>query len=509
MTRAWKIRALVLIAVVAVGGAIRSWDLGEREITDDEAFSWRVIAYPVPEMLERLTEDVHPPLYYLALRCWTAVSGDSLAGLRSLSVVFGCATLVGVYGFVRQLVLAFGGRWPGLAGRAAWAGLVAAVLVAVEPSQVAFGRAARMYAMGGCLAAFSSWLLIAALSRRPGGRWWWAYALVAAAFAYTHYFAVFTLAVHAACALAAVAVAFSRGKRDGLATAGDVGLAAVVFLMCYSPWLPSLWVQVASVREGFWTQPLGTARVHSLLFAFLCGFQGGDKLVQGGVVAAGLAALLALPFARGRAGVLLLLLVASPWIGAVGVSLLSGRSIVLGRYLLFAQLFYLCALAVLAAGVKNRAVRLTLAALLVADFAAATGLELGLWRPRVRHIEQMARRIGGPRTGVRLVLASDAGSANQVLYYLTQFGQSCRVRVIGSPPSGGGHRPHVASIAREDWIPTEDLRRLEYPRFWTVGRSPVPVAPWPSNWLSLSSELFTNGGTILYLTEWEYSSDGF
>src|SRR5260221_14271890 len=41
--------------------------------------------------------DFHPPLYYILLRAWAAVFGSSEIALRSLSILFGVATIYVVY----------------------------------------------------------------------------------------------------------------------------------------------------------------------------------------------------------------------------------------------------------------------------------------------------------------------------------------------------------------------------------------------------------------------------
>lgn len=494
---------VALIGVLCVALALRLFDLGRGEISDDEAFSWRIIHYPVAEMLDRLKGDANPPLYYLALRSWTPLVGESLTGLRSLSAVFGCLTLVGVYGFVRRLLLDFCDRSKMENERAAWAGVLAAALVAVNPWQVAFSRIARAYALGTCLAAFSSWLLLCALSRSRIG-WWLAYAFTATAFAYTHYYAVFTLAAHALLVCGATASAFARNRADGLRMVRGAGLAAIVFLGCYAPWLSTLRTQTQSVHEGFWIPSLDAAALNALLFSFLSGFHDSDETAAWGAMAAGLLGLLVLARFRGWPGVVLLLLVACPWLGGVGVSLLSGRPILVDRYLLFAHLFYVAALAVLAVGANSRAVRLGLTVLFLADFAAATGMEWELERSQGRKMEELIATLTEQCSNDPFVLVGDAGTANQLLYHLAQHKERARVRILAPPTTGGGHQVHAASIPQEDWIAPAAMQRLPERLFWTIGSSPVPLLPSPAHGRSLSSQLFANCGTVhVYLTRWE------
>src|SRR5471030_1173670 len=48
--------------------------------------------------------DFHPPLYYLLLRLWTLFFGSSEVALRSLSVLFGVATVYVLYLLGKELI---------------------------------------------------------------------------------------------------------------------------------------------------------------------------------------------------------------------------------------------------------------------------------------------------------------------------------------------------------------------------------------------------------------------
>src|SRR5207248_2146180 len=144
--------------------------------------------FPVAEMLERTARDNHPPLYFLLLKTWAALFGDSALALRALSIVLGCLTIVGMYGFTVAGSRLVDGKPVG-AARAGYArvlGLFVAGLVALSVFQIRWSWDVRMYALGTALAAFSSWALACALSMptRPALAWF-RYGLLALLFAYT------------------------------------------------------------------------------------------------------------------------------------------------------------------------------------------------------------------------------------------------------------------------------------------------------------------------------------
>ncbi|HZU34636.1 MAG TPA: hypothetical protein VFA18_01935, partial [Gemmataceae bacterium] len=178
---------LPLALVVGLAAGIRCYRLDAGDITAVEAFSWRLVRCPVSELIERTAADTHPPGYYLLLKAWVSVWGDSLAALRSLSVVFGVLGVVAVYGLCVGTA-----RWglqhaPERARRVQLGALLGCVLVGFDAPQIEYSRSARMYALGVLLAATTAWLAVKALSapKRPAA-WWGTYGLAVGAFCWTH-----------------------------------------------------------------------------------------------------------------------------------------------------------------------------------------------------------------------------------------------------------------------------------------------------------------------------------
>ena len=137
---------------------------------------------------------------------------------------------------------------------ARWIGLLATALFAVSLFQIRSAWEIRMYSLGTALSLFSSWLLLRALfSERPKGRAWTLYALAGLLFAYTHYFALFSLFAQFFFA-AAIILHAARWKlravlRDArlrwLASAGAVMAAG------WSPWLSVFLQQRQRVADGW------------------------------------------------------------------------------------------------------------------------------------------------------------------------------------------------------------------------------------------------------------------
>lgn len=68
--------------------------LGGRSLWFDELFAWTVSSQPWPEVVRYVRDhDAHPPLYYVLLKAWREVFGDSERALRGLSAVLAVASL--------------------------------------------------------------------------------------------------------------------------------------------------------------------------------------------------------------------------------------------------------------------------------------------------------------------------------------------------------------------------------------------------------------------------------
>jgi mannosyltransferase len=197
-----------LAALTALAAAIRFSTLGLQSYRHDEAVTaGRVLVASLPETIHRVwAGESTPPLYYLLAWLWSRPFGVHEVGLRSLSALFGTATVPVAYLVGRELV-----------GRRA--GLALAALVAVEPMLVWYSQDARAYAL---LVLLSTAALLFFVRARRRGRsrdlgWWAAFSILALA---SHWFAFFPLAIEAAWLLLGV-----RPLRRVLSTVGAVALA--------------------------------------------------------------------------------------------------------------------------------------------------------------------------------------------------------------------------------------------------------------------------------------------
>ncbi len=244
--RSWLLVALLALAALA----IRLYGLGRESLWNDELFTATLAAYPTSdEFWERLGNDVHPPLYFLLVRLWAGVFGDSETALRMPSVLAGTALVPAMY-FLGARVFA------------PREGLYAAAIAAFGFQAIFYSQEARMYSpliLCAALAGASFWSIWAPVAppatkatrtepsqpeptpTLPKTSAWIAYALFSLCAAYLHYFGLLAVA------LADLALVGASIRRASLRW----GAAAVVaaHTLAYLPWLPALKRSLG--REGY------------------------------------------------------------------------------------------------------------------------------------------------------------------------------------------------------------------------------------------------------------------
>src|SRR5256714_12468652 len=172
-----------LIAIVALGDALRFWHLPARSLWVDEgptAIIAKLDWWNFARLLWR--REANMSLYYLLMRGWIHV-GHGEAWLRALSVFFGVLAILAIYFLGRSL-------W----GRSA--GLVAALLLAVNAYHIRYSQEARAYSLAVLLVVLSFYFLIQ-LMQRPSPELRWKYSVVSALAVYSHFFSTLVLLAQA------------------------------------------------------------------------------------------------------------------------------------------------------------------------------------------------------------------------------------------------------------------------------------------------------------------------
>jgi hypothetical protein len=242
---------------------LRFYHLDAQSFWNDEGNSARLSERPLALIIEGTASDIHPPLYYLLLRGWRELLGDTEFGLRSFSAFAGILTVAATLALGRLFFQQRAGPPRG----ATILILVATFLAAVNPALVYYSQETRMYSMLALLTAVSTIALWRWLNAKHGAKWAVAYVLATAAGLYTHYFFPAILILHNLIVLYWLIRSLStllfapselRQKRSLRKTAVQwLGMMALIFLL-YLPWLPI-----------FLRQTGGRPAVRTPLFQFL------------------------------------------------------------------------------------------------------------------------------------------------------------------------------------------------------------------------------------------------
>jgi mannosyltransferase len=200
--------------LLALGAVVRFASLGVQSYHHDEVITvTRVIHGSFLQMLREVKHsESNPPLYYVLAWGWAKAFGNGEVAMRSLSALFGTATIPFAFGAAREV----GGTR---------AGLIAAALVAVNPMLIWYSQEARSYVLLVFFCTAALYFFLRAL-RSQEGRDLALWALASGCALSSHYFAVFAIAIEATWLL----IALRARRRAVLPTLAAVGLAGLALL---------------------------------------------------------------------------------------------------------------------------------------------------------------------------------------------------------------------------------------------------------------------------------------
>ena len=267
-----RIRASsVIIILTAVGLLIRAVIASRGGLWADEGFFLSVAQSPSWEsMLSFLaSHESHPPLFYVVMRGWLTLVGDTDAAARALPVLISSAVIPVVYAAGASL---FSAR----------VGLIAAFLTAIAPSLSEHGAQLRPYGFLAFTVVVSSWSMI--LSMEQGRvRHRGVYVVATLAMLYTHHWGWL---IAAGQHLAWVYVMLRRRQNFGNSAARWTTMW-IVIAIGYAPWLAALLNQ--SMNAGHGGIPVDTPG-DALMLVLYAGFTFFSTLVPGRFTPQGIAA---------------------------------------------------------------------------------------------------------------------------------------------------------------------------------------------------------------------------
>ena len=494
----------LLLAIIIIGTSLRLYHLTDRSLWFDEAFSWRLIQFPLPEMLIRAAADVHPPLYYLLLKTWRLVFASSLLSLRMFSVTWATLTIAAAYLFTSY------------AARTRAAGLFAAFLLALSGFQIQYAWEARMYTLGTALVLFSSYLLLKAIRQAKLG-WWISYAVVTVAFAYVHYFAFFSIAAQGVFVVGYL-IARTRGRLGELIQWRQTWfafIAAIVMIIIYLPWVPTFIKQNAQVQQSYWIPPIGGWSIPDTLYRMFA-----PTALVPRHIGLGWIALAVLPITATIIGWLILvaarrssiprdarsLVMLSgfiPFLLAIAISFL-GQSLYQDRFFVFAQPFIVIGLAMLVINLRSSRLRRAIITLALFGFAAA---HFTYWQeldiPNKPGASAATRFILEERTPAEPIIVSSPFIFFAAEYYAAQeYGYEAQPKLY----SATGELSHFAGgpiLTSQDTVTPSYLNNPGLSSVWVMdttgfGESPLkPGSNWRAQLRQSFPEVFSYQGDVI------------
>jgi 4-amino-4-deoxy-L-arabinose transferase-like glycosyltransferase len=207
---------LIIAALCLLYIAARLWRLGDSCLWFDEIFSVHAAEHDWGSLFSFVAKDlIHPPLFYVVLKGWVAVGGESVFWLRLLPVVFSAAALFPLVRLCKELKLKSSVIFLSL------------FLLAVNGALIKYTQTLRMYSMLMFLALLSMWLFARYFNR---GKSWVPLVIANVLLVYTHYFGWLVIGAEVVAILWMQRIKWRRA----LVMLGVVGAA-------FLPWAITVW----------------------------------------------------------------------------------------------------------------------------------------------------------------------------------------------------------------------------------------------------------------------------
>ncbi len=337
---------------------MRVYNLTARSLWHDEAFSALLIKYNFQEMINRIILDVHPPFYYIALRGWDFLFGNSLFSLRMFSVFFSVLIILAVYLLVKTAL------------KNNKIALLSALIVAINPFQIQYAQEMRMYSLSAFLIVISSYFLLKALYSKQSSRiWWFLYIIAVIATIYSHYYVFFSILAQFLFLIYYFWNKFKLNFSNWFQNK-NFKYCVISYLLIgisYIPWLKVFLKQLSQVQENYWIPAMNFWSVPQTIYKLTTGANI-DIYNYKYILIIFIAIIIYLFFYALKknkpvAKWLICLLFIIPFIGAGILSIKT--SIYLDRYFIFVSAFYIILISSAILKIEKKAVRNALIIILI------------------------------------------------------------------------------------------------------------------------------------------------
>jgi uncharacterized membrane protein len=246
----------VLIVILLSGLILRLVSLTQSLWLDEAIGAIAVHDYSYTGIVtDFIKGDTHPPLYYLTLKLWTDIFGYSEFAMRSLSVMFGVATVYVVYFIAKYLNHELG--ITNQAKKTITFPIIATLLFATAPLHVYYSQEVRMYAMNTLLVS----LVVLYYLKKD----WWKYSIAVLILGMTDYLPLLILPAIWLYSL------IQKNDLNWWKTFVICHLPLAIFLIL---WFPTFVIQSIGSREALqlfpgWGQLIGKAGIKELSLVWI------------------------------------------------------------------------------------------------------------------------------------------------------------------------------------------------------------------------------------------------
>jgi len=229
----------VLVLIVLLGTFLRVYNIDSKELWYDEAFTANIIDQPYQEIFTLSKADFHPPLYYMVLKSWVGVWGDTEVSLRFPSVIFGVLTIAVAF-YLAQFITKDNKK-------ALWV----ALFIATNPFLIVYSKEARSYSLMAFLIVLTALVFFKALQDRK----YLQLSLLLPILFLTHYMTIFGIVFYSVWT-------FYRDKK--------FALYLIPLLVIIMIWIPI--IRNNTNTQGLqWISELSWSRIPESVHAFVLG----------------------------------------------------------------------------------------------------------------------------------------------------------------------------------------------------------------------------------------------
>ncbi len=169
---------LVFAALFILAAVLRIYDIETKNPWFDEIYSWKISCGSIPQIVSETAGDIHPPFFYIVLKFWNFIFGDTLFSMRMLSVVLGLLAMYSLFELSRFIL------------KEDLPVFFVLLLYAISPLNVFYSQEVRMLNLNLFLSLTAIYCMLKYLSR-PHANYGILYCLFSVLSMYTHYFGLF------------------------------------------------------------------------------------------------------------------------------------------------------------------------------------------------------------------------------------------------------------------------------------------------------------------------------